>query len=163
MKPILLLDVDGVLNVVARSHDPSWRLVWRHGPDGVVRRLCVHLKHAHWLSELAATYELVWCTTWGSVANEQLAGLWGLPPLEAVLLPTTWENVPLRISSKTPYVAAWAAGRRLAWVDDDITALDGVWLTDPAREVPVVDALTLGVNPSIGLTRRHVDELLDWA
>lgn len=78
-RPLLYLDVDGVLNPLAPS-DPA-RFV-RHETGGPAVRLFP--EHGEWLRELSARYELVWATTWEHLANEHLGPLLGLPELPVV-------------------------------------------------------------------------------
>jgi hypothetical protein len=69
-KPILAMDVDGVLN----AFGPSGKLaLTRAGtpiriPDGTEERLRV----------LAGRFEMVWATSWGHAANEELHPLLGI-------------------------------------------------------------------------------------
>jgi hypothetical protein len=85
--PLLLLDVDGVLNALADDADslaawPRWERGWasadgrrwpiRWAPDVVDR-----LRDWHEDGRL----ELQWLTTWGHDANEELRRLIGLPEL----------------------------------------------------------------------------------
>lgn len=154
MKPLLLLDVDGVLNVPSRAGEPGWRTYYRRNHRDEVMPVTTHPQYTLWLAELSAEYRLVWCTSWWPVVNYALAPLWDLPPRPRVRLPDEYTDVPLGLCAKTPYVREWVRGRRLAWVDDDVTEADGRWLNR---------ALTLNVNPDVGLTREHVDQLLAWA
>ena len=57
--PLLLLDVDGVLNPYA----------------------------APWLAELAARFRIVWATAWQAEANRLLAPLLALPELPVIRFP----------------------------------------------------------------------------
>ncbi|MER5642469.1 HAD domain-containing protein [Kitasatospora sp. NPDC002227] len=66
MRPLLYLDVDGVLN----PDHPT--------PECTTHRILdldVHLsaRHAAWLQELAGTYDLTWATTWEDHANTHLS------------------------------------------------------------------------------------------
>lgn len=172
MKPALLVDVDGVLNVPTRGVEIGWETHEVLGPgDRRAFLLVTNSLHGEWLLELADLYELTWCTTWWTVANERVAPLLGLPPLPAVPLPTAFSDLPLPYSPKTPHVRRWAKGRPLAWIDDDIDERDGDALTidwSGTRSVlrgdpPVSAALTLHVDPGVGLTSGHVDRLRGWA
>lgn len=153
MKPALLLDVDGVLNVPSRRGDPGWRTYRRRNHRDEVHTLTVHPMHTLWLRELAQVYDLVWCTTWWPVANDSLRDLWQLEALPAVPLPADLSGAPVSLCAKTPHVREWAQGRTMAWIDDDVTEVDGEHLGD---------ALTLNVDPAVGVTREHVDRLLEW-
>src|SRR5947209_10020963 len=74
-KPLLLIDVDGVISLFgfdpARPPPGRFALV-----DGIAHFLSA-TAGAH-LRELAADYELVWCTGWEEKANEHLPLALGL-------------------------------------------------------------------------------------
>ncbi|MGW6914585.1 HAD domain-containing protein [Kitasatospora sp. NPDC054939] len=119
-------------------------------------------RHGAWLHELAATYELVWATTWEEHANTHIAPAIGLPDLPYVrftgYVPQPGDpRVPLMelfSAHKWAPLLRHAAGRPFAWVDDVI----------PARLVRRSlwrrDRLLLPIDPGQGLERRHVDRLL---
>lgn len=138
--------------------------------EGVVYTLHINPVHGEWLTGLSDLYELTWCTTWWRVANDRIAPLVGLPDLPALELPDAWPNVPRDISAKTPHVRRYAQGRALAWIDDDIDDRDAEALTrlKPDDRSPLagtqrcVSALTLNVDPDVGLTEGHIERLRSW-
>ncbi|GGV29339.1 hypothetical protein GCM10010495_52040 [Kitasatospora herbaricolor] len=156
-KPLLFLDVDGVLNPAAPHPDAGFEA---HALLGY--RVLLSARHADWLRELAGGYQLVWATTWEEEANRHLSPLLGLPELPVVrftgYVPQPGDpRVPLMqlISGrKWPPILRYARGRPFAWVDDVI----------PGRLVRRAllrrDRLLLPVDPFHGLERRHVDRLL---
>jgi hypothetical protein len=77
--PVLLLDLDGVLNPFAAPVCPDGyqEHVFFEGqePD----RYCV--AHGGWIRELAAVGELWWATGWGEHANERYLPLLGVEAL----------------------------------------------------------------------------------
>lgn len=168
VKPLLLIDVDGVINVQARGVDVAWRTHDVLGPrDDRTYGLVMNPVYGEWLRDLADVFELVWATTWGPVVGERIAPLLGLPadlPLVPLPDPLLGE-VDGELSPKTEHVRRWAQGRALAWLDDDVTSRDTAWLTDPDANdsPPVAAALALPVDRSIGLTRQHVERLRAWA
>lgn len=118
MRPLVLLDVDGPLNVWAASERPAsyvehrWRMSWRRW-----RTAWLDPSHGPRLLALAADLdaELAWCTTWEDDANRYVGPALGLPPLRVVGL-RAYEG---RSGWKFPAVGRFAAGRPLAWLDDD--------------------------------------------
>lgn len=149
-KPLLLLDVDGVLNPFAAGPvvPPGFT---EHTLQGY--RVLLTRRHGQWLDPLADRFEFVWATTWEEDANALIAPLVGLPtdlPVVSfadadVERPGTW---------KLPAVAAFVGDRPAAWIDDDLGRDADEWAA--ARSVPT---LLLRADPSVGLVRRHIDSL----
>ena len=150
--PLLLLDVDGVLNpyAAAACPDGSQEHALFAGEEPV--RVCP--AHGGWLRELATRFELTWATAWGAEANRLLAPLLRLPALPLIEFPP----VPFEPRDKLPAVAAFAADRPLAWIDDALAPEVREWAAERH-----VSTLLIDVDPAIGLTRRAVDQCLGWA
>jgi hypothetical protein len=105
----------------------------------------------------------VWATTWLEDANTEIAPLLGLPDLPVVTWPepdgaTQREDQWLGLCWKTRTVAAWAAGRPFAWVDDEITDADRDWVSEHHR----YQALLRTVDASTGLTDQDFIALGTW-
>ncbi|MGK5557340.1 HAD domain-containing protein, partial [Actinomadura kijaniata] len=157
-RPLLYLDVDGVLN----PEHPAPGLT-EHTVGALTIR--VHPAHAAWLAELAPHYDLTWATTWEEHANEHIAPLLGLPPLPYVAFreyetrPDDPYCPPLRIPQMYKWVPILrhANGRRFAWVDDVIP------FRARRQALPHRSIRLLRTDPATGLTRRHVNRLLHWA
>ena len=71
--PLLLLDVDGVLNPFAAAACPPGYTEHEFFPGEDPVRLCP--AHGPWLRELAARFRIVWATAWGADANRLLTPL----------------------------------------------------------------------------------------
>lgn len=152
-RPVLLVDVDGVLNPWGRESLPEGFREYRLFPqeDEPVRLNAVH---GRWLKELAASFDLVWATSWGDEANKLLCPRLGLDELPCVPLPAT----PFPAEAKVPAIAAFVAQRPAAWIDDLMVQEAYVWAK--ARSVPT---LLVEVDHTTGMTRHHVERLLGWS
>ncbi|MFE9426855.1 HAD domain-containing protein [Kitasatospora sp. NPDC006697] len=157
MRPLLYLDVDGVLNPVQpvpvddfAAHELAGYRVW------------LSARHGEWLAELAEVYEICWATTWQDEANRLIAPLLGLGPLPVVRV-VGYRRQPgdprirlmeLISGAKWAPLLRYAEGRPFAWVDDVI----------PPRLVRNSllrrDRLLLPVDARFGLQRHHVEQLL---
>ncbi|MFI5915090.1 hypothetical protein [Dactylosporangium sp. NPDC051541] len=149
--PILLLDLDGVLNPFDAPTCPDGyqeKVFFEgEGPE----RYCV--AHADWIRELAAAGELWWATGWGRHANERYLPMLGLDPLPVVEFPP----VPFEPELKVPAVAALVGDRPAAWIDDNHTPRGRAWAAGRAAPTLLVDT-----DPAIGWTRADVDRVLEW-
>jgi hypothetical protein len=143
-RPLLLLDVDGVL------------LVWRatEWADGLDADVGFHPDAPGWLSDLAVVFELAWATTWEDRANDAIGPALGLPRLPFI----EFEMDHRARTPKLRSLVAWVGDRACAWIDDDLHADADAWAA--GRATPT---LLVHVDPAEGMARRHVDELLDWA
>ncbi|MEU5693842.1 hypothetical protein [Actinosynnema sp. NPDC020468] len=149
MGPLLLVDVDGPLNVWGASGRPAafvehrWRVSWRRR-----RGAWLDPSHGPRLLRVAAEVgaELAWCTTWEEDANRFVGPALGLPPLRVVGL-RAWEG---RSDWKFPAVGRFAAGRPLAWLDDDFGLFPAARDRFVARRrEPTV---LVDVDPAVGVT-----------
>jgi hypothetical protein len=143
-RPILFLDVDGVL-LVAQSVQLSsgtWSPEVGFVPDA-----------AALLARLAATFDIHWATRWGNSANVQLSPELGLPVLPVVELSgpdTQW--------TKLPAIRETAGSRAAAWIDDDLGHDEWQWAEE--RREPT---LLIQTDMTEGITERDVEELLAFA
>lgn len=151
-KPLLLLDVDGVLNPFAAEACPEGyrEYLFFEGEEPV--RLCP--VHGSWLAELAEHYELVWATGWEDEANEFLAPVLALPRLPVIRFPA----VPFAPAEKVPAIAAFVGELPVAWIDDAHTPEAHAWAA--ARTAPT---LLVGTDPAQGLTQDMIGELVNWS
>jgi hypothetical protein len=155
MKPLLMVDVDGVISLFGFAHDSppagQWALV-----DGIGHLLSTSA--GPHLRSLTADYELVWCTGWEERANEYLPHALGLDtPLPFL----SFDRNPGRGNTHWKLAAIDAhAGpdRPLAWIDDAHDEACTAWAT--ARPGPT---LLVATEPSIGITDAHVARLSAWA
>jgi HAD domain in Swiss Army Knife RNA repair proteins len=151
-RPVLLLDIDGVLNPFAAAHCPVGYTEHDVFPGEEPVRLC--RAHGEWIAELTGPFEVVWASAWGRNANQLLGPLLGLPALAHVDFPPT----PFPPAMKVPSVIRHLRDRPAVWIDDVITPEAQTWAA--ARPTPT---LLLAVDPATGLTRHTVDAALQWA
>lgn len=186
MRPLLLLDVDGVLNALtddgehedawpqwcrgrAQADGTSWPILW--APDVVT-----HLRSWH----DAGLVEMQWLTTWGHDANDQLRSLLGLPRLvvagtyaefdldgamadvEADAHAAVAPSAPDALSGYwwkydvVRRVLDQSPGRRVIWVDDELHHEAGAFRRW-AEEHPEV--LPVGPDPMRGLVADDLDTI----
>ena len=163
--PLLLLDVDGVLNPVCRDLPDGWRrgtfngyvLSWDPTITDRLRRL-----------HESGRVELQWLTTWTTDADRLLADPMGLP---RGLRTHARGDAPTGFLGLFRGVAGWwklavarevAAAepdRRIVWIDDDLAeqaADTGEWLAANPHVLVVAPDLM------IGLTHEQLDEVERW-
>ena len=151
-RPLLLLDVDGVLNPFAALGCPPGYTEHEFFPGEEPVRLSP--AHGRWLQELSTRFQLVWATAWGSEANRVIAPLLRLPELPVIRFPPP----PFEPLDKLAPITEYAGQRPLVWIDDQHTPQAHEWAAQ--RGVPT---LLISVDPAEGLTRPVIDQSLQWA
>ena len=148
-RPILFLDVDGVLAVYGLKAEGEPLLVDRANVDFPVT---VAYGLAPRVQRLSEAFEVVWSTAWFGAAHGAFRRHLGLPS-------ESWPYLPWNQHKLTEIVKR-AGERSWAWVDDDAhyELRDLGW--EAGRHF---DGLIVQPDPSIGLTDAHVDELLAFA
>jgi hypothetical protein len=156
-RPLVLIDVDGVLNVIATAKERR-RLCYHEGwrqkrvETGVgAFRLFWNPDTGPLLNRLAAETgaELAWGTTWEEYANLIVGPLVGLPRLPVASV----SDFPHKANGIVPFTA----GRPFVWFDDE----------PDAAEVTAVLAigqphLVVKVDEREGLTEQHVAAAREW-
>ena len=159
-RPVLLVDVDGVLNPFAfrRGQEPPGFTAH----DLLGYRVLLAPRHGVWLSALAAEglFDLAWATTWEHDADKLIAPRVGLPaglPVIAFDEAGSWGGYTWKLAA----VDAFVAGRACAWIDDDLGGDAHAWAA--RREAAGLATLLISPDPAIGLTHGQVDRLRRWA
>lgn len=155
MKPVLFVDVDGVLSLF--GFDPSAELPGPfHWIDGIAH--CIPPASGPRLARLADRFELVWATGWEEKANEYLPHILSLPLRQ---LPCLTFDGRARFGSshwKIDVIEEYAGDRPAAWIDDNIDDSGRRWAERRRPPTLVIETVA-----SVGLTDDHVERLIDWA
>ncbi|WP_194899207.1 HAD domain-containing protein [Catenulispora pinisilvae] len=151
-RPVLLLDVDGVLNPYSAVECPPGFAEHSLFPGAEPVRLC--RAHGIWINRLRQTFDVVWATSWNHDANRLLAPLLGVTPLPLAHMPSP----PFHPREKVRVIARFVGTRPAVWIDDQHPPEARTWSS--ARPQPT---LLIPVDPATGLTREAVDRALEWA
>ena len=183
MTPLLLLDVDGVLNALPDSPDdlevwPEWESGWARA-DG--SRYHITFSPAV-IAQLLAWHEsgqveVQWLTTWGHDANDELRRLLGMP--ELVVAGTYDAPTPTATGAASHAEVAPAApdplsgrwwkydvvrrvlndnpGRTVIWIDDEL--FEDNRFSRWAAAQP--DVVAVGPNPRCGLTAADLSRITE--
>jgi hypothetical protein len=167
---LLLLDVDGMLHPCdAKPHRrPAGYTTHRLRPRGWEHarkplRVWLNPNHGALLTRFAADhgFELAWATTWQHDANTMISPRVGLPELPVI----EFDGHPGTAGGwKFPAVLDYAAGRPLAWLDDDFRLAvhrRGREEFEAARAG--VPTLLHHVDPRVGLTLLDLAAVARWA
>lgn len=153
-RPILAVDVDGVISLFGFEERPEGPGVRFELVDGVPH--CISLLAGDRLRRLGESFELVWATGWEDKANFYLPILLGLPELPHL---TFGGAVAAGAAHwKLDALDEYAAGRSLAWIDDNFN--DGCYAWAEERAEPT---LLVPTEPHLGLEEGHVVALESWA
>lgn len=152
-RPLLFVDIDGVMNPYEGPCPEGFTEHWLFPDEDEPVRVCE--RHSEWLHELAGYYDLMWGSSWSDEERAVLAGVLDLPYFHgAVELPRGQFDPAL----KAPAIERAAGARSLARIDDLLTPEAWAWAS--ARPAPT---LLIPIDPAVGLTGEHVQQLLDWA
>jgi hypothetical protein len=151
-RPLLLVDVDGVLNPWFAPRCPDGFREYSFFPG---ERVLLSEGHGALLRELASSFELVWATAWEHKANRLICPVIALPELPVIEFPLTGPDYRFR---KLPAVIDSVGDRPCAWIDDEHQPDHYHWARE--RGVPT---LLVDIDPAEGLTLRVAEQLAQWA
>lgn len=153
-KPVLAVDVDGVISVFGFDEPPAPQEARFELVDGMMH--CISLRAGERLRRLSEHFELIWASGWEDKANYYLPTLLGLPEL-----PHLSFDGAARFGSahwKLGPLDSYGEGRALAWIDDNFDESCYEWArgrTEPTLLVPT--------EPHLGLQEAETEALLAWA
>ena len=104
-RPVLLLDVDGVLNPHGTVKCPKGFTEYDLFPGEEPVRLSP--AHGEWINELQQVFDIAWATAWNDDANRLLAPLLGIAALPVVTMPSP----PFQPRDKVPPIAQFVRRR----------------------------------------------------
>jgi hypothetical protein len=151
-RPILLVDVDGVLNPWEAEYVPAGYAEFEFFPG---ERVMLCPAHGELLTSLAESFELVWATAWEHNANRLICPVLGLPDLPVVEFPLSGRDLFFR---KLPSVIEAVGDRPCAWIDDVHLPDHYEWARE--RSIPT---LIVDIDPAEGFTRAVAEHLARWA
>ena len=152
-KPLLFIDIDGVLSLFGFQSDSRPAGVWLN-VEGIVH--LISATASQHLQRLAEPFDLVWCSGWEEKANEHLLGALVLPKALPFLTFTAQDGAQKHW--KLDAIDDHAGDRALAWVDDAHDDSCRAWAS--ARTAPT---LLVSTDPPTGLPDAHVEALERWA
>ncbi len=155
-KPILFVDVDGVISLFGFAPGTGQLPGPLHWVDGVAH--CIPEDVGQRLVTLAESFELVWATGWEERANEHLPHLLKLPFRELPSLTFDGRAVFGSAHWKVDAVDEYAGDRPAAWIDDSIDEACEDWAR--RRSAPT---LLVKTESHVGITEEHVERLIAWA
>lgn len=152
-KPILFLDVDGVLNVLTPDpKDLKNREVLLPDPDGYSHRLYPTKFTLPFMRWAWNTFDVQWCTAWRLGANV-IAKWAGLPERSDATVCRSGKMMDWKLEG----VQNFLHGRtpKCVWIEDGIGEEAEAWTAKQPN------FLYIHTNPKHGVRRKHVLFLMD--
>jgi hypothetical protein len=142
-KPLLLLDVDGVLIPYAAARPPAHFRPYILLDEQVWLAPC----HGDWLRPLCDLFHIVWATGWEHDAPRLIAPILGLPAFPVI----EFARDAAGLFEKLPALARAVPDRPVVWIDDQLSPEAHAWAV--IRPQPT---LLLEADPAYGLTQAMV-------
>jgi hypothetical protein len=158
-RPLLLLDVDGVLNPWLMRRLPAG---YQHHQIGIFDVILADW-HGPAILELCqeASLDLVWATTWEDNANNEIAPRVGLPS-DLPWIRFTEDAADLFVETRKLAAVRRSVGdRACVWIDDDLWP--DAWAWAAQRTDAGVPTLLVQPHPDEGLVAAHLDQIAKWA
>jgi hypothetical protein len=153
-RPILAVDIDGVISLFGFDEPPAGHLARFELIDGMVH--CISLLAGERLHRLGKFYDMVWATGWEEKANDYMPNVLGMPELPFLTFDGAarfgsahWKLGPLE---------EYSQGRAMAWIDDSFDASCYEWARE--RGEPT---LLVPTESDLGLEEAQTEALTAWA
>jgi hypothetical protein len=163
-RPLVLVDIDGVLNVFNARWLGRHQFLARAGAYTVV----LDRRHPGWFRTLAEHAELRWATMWqaeaatifGRVAN--IGTDWGYLDFDSVWMRRTVGRTGVGVGGyKWPLIEQCGqSSRPLIWIDDDMTDRHLAWAE--RRAAAGDPTLFIRTDPSSGFTKKQFQTVLQF-
>lgn len=168
MKPLLLVDVDGVLNPNEAKptqrpdgYDTYYKSYYDEyrGKQGKLR-VWLNKEHGPMLTEWARFrgFELAWCTTWGAEANSWIAPKIGLTE-EWPVVHFYPSELRTQFTWKFLGVERFAQDRDLVWLDDDFRYFRAARDKFHLQRSRYANTTMWQIDPRVGLTKTDLDDI----
>jgi len=153
-RPLLAVDVDGVISLFGSEQKPSRDGTRLQLVDGVPH--LISLAAGERLGRLCGTFEMVWASGWEDKANFYLPSLLGLAECPHVSFDVAARDGDAHW--KLSALDLYAGDRAVAWIDDNFDASCFEW-AERRRE----PTLLVPTESHLGLEEAHVTALESWA
>lgn len=161
-KPLLLVDIDGVLNFFGpKRHAKQYTTVI----SGY--RIQSDTRFPVWLSHLERQFDIHWATMWQEAAPKEFAPNFGwgahIPYIDFDAHFASYRGrIGLSVGNyKLPAIQEMAAGRPLIWIDDDGGTKEvRNWVNERNNTVPTK---VIVPDPMIGMTLTHLEDIKSFA
>lgn len=142
-KPLLLLDVDGVVNAFSPDRPHTVHTVdFGRTNKGVPQSYTLHFDNevVMMIEALQDHFDVVWCTMWNQSANSRLAPLLGIEDMPVMHCShdagldvldgqgIRWEGARRLWYAKTPLIPSYVGDTPFVWIDDDHSDADRRYL-----------------------------------
>jgi hypothetical protein len=151
VKPLLFLDIDGVLCPFGIESGGQ--------PIPGHEYVLWNPRHTEWLHELREKFVLVWGSFWEQDANKVIAPLHDLDALPFVEFSWPDSILDLTKTIKLESIERFAGDLPFAWVDDDLRDDAFTWAKDRDKVVPT---LLIRTDPTVGLDEQAMRQLRDF-
>jgi hypothetical protein len=163
-RPLVLVDIDGVLN----AFNARWLSVDHHVAQAGAYGVVLDRRHPGWFRALADYAELRWATMWQAQAAPQfgrVAGIgtdWDFLDFDSVWERRTVGRTGVGVGGyKWPLIIECGeADRALVWIDDDLTDQHLDWADD--RAASGRPTLFVRPDPAKGFTEDQFDLVLEF-
>lgn len=165
-RPVLLVDVDGVLNCFGSLWSEEYEAEHFEPVRLAYDRYSIRCRKGliGRLELLASAFTMTWATAWSENAHPFFGPWLNLgEPWPHLTWTASWvgEGTTWKLPDVKKYVAEHHPSTPVAWIDDDLQVDAYEWATQRTRDGN--PTLLVRTNPCDGLEREHVDVLLHFA